>query len=89
MSIDLSGGDAAILPAKVTIHVTKDHPLIRLANALPWALLMAHVVEDLKRTTTKGKWWTGRKIRVRMHLGAYLLQKIYDLTERFIWEIVR
>ena len=32
MSIDLLGGDAAILPAKVIINITKDHPLIRLAK---------------------------------------------------------
>jgi len=84
MSIDLSGGDAAVVPAKVTIDVTEDHPLMRLANALPWSLLIALVVEDLKRTTPKGMWWTGRKIRVRLHLGAYLLQKIYDLTDRAV-----
>jgi hypothetical protein len=44
MSLDLSGGDQAVKPAAVTISVTKDHPLIKLANALPWALLIALVM---------------------------------------------
>ena len=82
MSLDLSGGDAAVTPVAVTIPVTKDHPLIKLANALPWTLLMALVLPDLKRTTAKGFWWTGRKLLVRVHLAAYILQKIYDLTDR-------
>ena len=82
MSLDLSGGDLAVKPAAVTIAVTNDHPLIKLANALPWALLIALVVPDLKRTTTKGCWWTGRRLLVRVHLAAYILQKLYDLTDR-------
>jgi IS5 family transposase len=60
----------------------KDHPLIKLANALPWALLIAMVIPDLKRTTAKGFWWTGRRLLVRVHLAAYILQKLYDLTDR-------
>lgn len=82
MSIDVSGGDLTVTPAIVSISIAEEHPLIKLAKALPWALLIAVVVEDLKRTTPKGMWWTGRKIRVRLHLAAYLLQKIYDLTDR-------
>lgn len=82
MSLDLSGGDKAVKPVTVAICVTEDHPLIKLANALPWAILIALVVEDLKITTPKGMWWKGRKLRVRVHLAAYLLQKIYDLTDR-------
>jgi hypothetical protein len=82
MSLDVSGGDIAVKPATVTIPVTKDHPLIKLANALPWALLIDLVVPDLKRTTAKGFWWTGRRLLVRVHLAAYILQKLYDLTDR-------
>lgn len=82
MSLDLSGSDKLVSPSDVSIPVTKDHPLVRLANALPWALLIDLVVSDLKRTTPKGMWWTGRKIRVRLHLAAFLLQKIYNLTDR-------
>ena len=82
MSIDVSGGDAQVKPTLVYIQVSADHPLIKLAMSLPWALLMAIVVEDLKKSTAKGFWWLGRKIRVRIHLAVYLLQKLYDLTDR-------
>ena len=43
---------------------------------------MGIVIADLKKTTAKGKWWLGRKICVRLHLAAYLLQKLYNLTDR-------
>jgi IS5 family transposase len=49
---------------------------------LPWPALIEPVVKDLKATTSNGFWWAGRKIRVRIHLGAYLLQLLYNLTDR-------
>jgi len=64
MSLDVSGGDTVVTSAAVTIDVTKDHPLIKLANALTWAQLMTLVLPDLKRTTLKGCWWTGRRLLV-------------------------
>lgn len=82
MSLDVTGCDAVVKPTAVTIVVTKDHPLIMLANALPWVVLVDLVLPDLKRTTTKGCWWMGRKLLVRVHLAAYILQKLYDLTDR-------
>lgn len=82
MSLDISGSDKIVTAAAVTISVTKEHPLIKLANALPWPLLIALVIPDLKRTTVKGCWWMGRKLLVRVHLAAYILQKLYDLTDR-------
>ena len=33
-------------------------------------------------TTSKGKWWLGRKLKLRIHLGALLLQWLYDLSDR-------
>ena len=45
-------------------------------------LLIGLVLPDLKRTTPRGFWWTGRKLAVRLHLAAYILQKLYDLTDR-------
>ena len=82
MSIDVSGRDAKVKPTIVRIQVTEEHPLIKLALILPWATLMALVIVDLKKTTAKGCWWLGRKLRVRLHLAAYLLQKLYNLTDR-------
>ena len=82
MAIDLSGQGDLIKESAITIKIEKTHPLILLANALPWLFLMNLVAEDLKKTTRKGFWWMGRKLKVRIHLGAYLLQRIYNLTDR-------
>jgi hypothetical protein len=82
MAIDMSGQDLVPQAGIVTIKIEKNHPLIMLANALPWTFLMDLVAEDLKMTTDRGLWWLGRKIKVRTHLGAYLLQRIYNLTDR-------
>ena len=82
MSIDLSGKDATLSSSIISIPISEDHPLLRLGNLLPWDLLMSLVVEDLKKTTAKRCWLMGRKISVRIHLGAYLLQKQYNLTDR-------
>jgi hypothetical protein len=39
------------------------------------------VTPDLK-TTAKGFWWLGRKLKVRLHLSVYLLQLLHNLTDR-------
>ena len=82
MAIDLSGQDKLPRAGTVAIHVDASHPLILLASILCWQTLIDLVIEDLKKTTKKGFWWMGRKIRVRMHLAAYLLQTLYDYTDR-------
>ena len=82
MAIDLSGQERLLESGFITIEIKKSHPLIQLANVLPWMLLIEIVVKDLQCTTEKGFWWMGRKIKVRMHLAAYLLQRIFNLTDR-------
>ena len=82
MSLDLSGADTVVAAGTVAIDVGSEHPLIKLANALPWMVLITMVLPDLKRTTARGFWWTGRKLRVRVHLATYILQKLYNLTDR-------
>jgi transposase, IS5 family len=82
MSIDVSGQDAKLIAGVVSIQISPTHPLLQLGNALPWERLISIVAVDLKKTTAKGCWWMGRKIHVRLHLAAYLLQKLYDLTDR-------
>lgn len=84
MAIDTSGQDSLPEAGSVTITIKRNHPLIQLAQVLPWALLMSLVVTDLKQSTAKGFWWMGRKLKVRIHLAAYLLQRIYNLTDRKI-----
>lgn len=72
----------------VTIEVAPSHPLMQLALVIPWPVLAERVLPDLKRTTAKGQWWRGRKLKLRLHLGALLLQWLYDLTDRQVeWAI--
>lgn len=84
MAIDMSGQDIVPNVESITIKILESHPLYLLARSLPWAALMELVAGDLKKTTAKGKWWMGRKIIVRLHLAVYLLQKLYNLTDRKI-----
>lgn len=88
MSLCFSGLDEPCRLQTVTIEVSAHHPLIKLAEAIPWLALAELVLADLKRTTAKGKWWLGRKLKLRIHLGALLLQWLYQLTDREVeWAI--
>jgi IS5 family transposase len=88
MSICFSGLDTPCCVHPVTIDVSPAHPLIQLAQVIPWPALADMVLPDLKRTTAQGKWWLGRKLRLRIHLGALLLQRRYHLTDRQVeWAI--
>ena len=89
MSIDLSGRDANLESTDIVISVSGLDPLIKLGNVLPWPEMMDRVAEDLKSTTAKGFWWVGRNIIVRIHLAIFLLQKLYDLTDRMVIEQLR
>jgi transposase, IS5 family len=88
MSIGFSGLDNPCCVHPVTIDVSPTHPLIQLAQVIPWQALADMVLPDLKRTTPKGKWWLGRKLTLRIHLGAFLLQWLSNLTDRQVeWAI--
>ena len=82
MTIDISGCNRKLAAASILVSVEEIHPLVILGNSLPWPTLADIVLPDLKRTTAKGCWFMGRKLLVRVHLAAYTLQKIYDLTDR-------
>jgi hypothetical protein len=82
MSIGFSGLDTPCCMQPVTIEVSPTHPLIQLAQVIPWQALADMILPDLKRTTPQGKWWLGRKLTLRIHLGAFLLQWLYNLTDR-------
>ena len=82
MSIGFSGLDTPCCVQPVTIDVAPTQPLIQLAQVIPWHALADMVLPDLKRTTATGKWWRGRKLKLRIHLGAFLLQWLYNLTDR-------
>ena len=84
MSICSSGLNAPCCAQPVTIDLTATHPLLQLAQSIPWDALAEMVLPDLKQTTTKGKWWLGRKLMLRIHLGVFLLQWLSNLTDRQI-----
>ncbi len=79
------------LKEPVTLKTTVDpnHPLIKLMNSLDWGDLAKLVKPDLKRTTAKLKWHLGRKLKIRIHLGAYLLQQLLNETDRGIESQIR
>src|SRR5918999_3477272 len=88
MSICSSGLSSPGQLQPVTIAVAPAHPLIQLAQVIPWKALPHLVLPDLQHPTAKGKWWIGRKLQLRIHLGAFLLQWLYNLTDRRVeWEI--
>jgi transposase, IS5 family len=82
MSIDQSGLATQTTAQAVVVEIKKQHPLMKLSNILSWDKLATIVLPDLKATTKKGKWWMGRPLRLRIHLGAYLLQQLKCLTDR-------
>lgn len=83
MSICQSGIDCTIQPGKILVDICENHPLIKLGKALPWRDLVELILPDLKKTSA-GCWWLGRKLKVRTHIGVYLLQQIYNKTDRQI-----
>lgn len=82
MSICSAGLDAPCHGQPVTIDVAPTHPWLKLAQVIPWPALAAQVLPDLKQSTAKGKWGLGRKLKLRIHLGAFLRQWLYHLTDR-------
>ncbi len=88
MSLDVNGFDEPVTGGVVTITISKDHRLIKLAKKLPWDEMLQLVLPDLQRTDRK-HWWMGRPLRVRIHLGAYILQQMFNLTDRVTEQQVR
>jgi IS5 family transposase len=84
MSICLSGIDDRVAGDALCINISHDHPLVRLSNVLPWSEMAELVLPELHTTTAKGKWWFGRPLKLRSHLGVYLLQQLFNKTDRQI-----
>jgi hypothetical protein len=72
-----------IQPTPVLINVTVQHPLVKLGQTIQWQALSNLVTSDLQKTLA-GKWWIGRKLKLRIHLGVYLLQHLFNKTDRQI-----
>ncbi|MBA8667540.1 transposase [Holosporaceae bacterium 'Namur'] len=84
MSISESGIKSKIKSGEVNIKVAANHPLIKLGNVIEWEELKELVLPDIKASTKKSKWWLGRKLKLRIHLGAYMLQQLLNKTDRQI-----
>ena len=82
MSICQSGFDFKPHEGKITITVQQTHPLLQLTSMLDWNSLVEIVLPDLKSTTAGGKWWLGRKLKLRIHLAVYILQQMYNFNDR-------
>lgn len=83
MSICQSGVGCVVQAGSVLVHISEQHPLIRLSQSLPWKNMVDTILPDLKKTKN-GQWWLGRKLKVRTHLGVYLLQQLFNKTDRQI-----
>lgn len=82
MSICYSGINSKSHSVVVTLKPREDHPLIKLARVIPWEEIAKMVTPDLRESTIKKLLNIGRKLRLRIHLGVYLLQQMFDLTDR-------
>ena len=84
MSICHSGLNRKINGKIVCIEIKLNHPLINFVNALSWEEIAAIVMPDLESTTKSKKWWIGRPLKLRTHLGVYVLQQLFNKTDRQI-----
>jgi IS5 family transposase len=82
MSLELSGLNSKAIGASIVVKIPDSHPLVLLANLINWQFLLEIILGDLTKTTKKGNINRGRKILIRVHLAAYLLQRLYNLTDR-------
>jgi IS5 family transposase len=90
MSLCVSGlNEQWLKTQKIMIEVSISHPLIKLMNTLDWDELYKVVLPDLKRSTSRLKWWLGRKLKVHTHLGVFLLQQLLNETDRGIERQIR
>jgi IS5 family transposase len=81
MSLNVSGFDRKVEGGSISVHVDPKHPLIVLAQVLPWQTMQALIQSDLEKTA-KGSWNIGRPLMVRIHLAAYILQVVHNTTDR-------
>ena len=88
MSLDVDGFTNELDGGEVSIRVDNNHRLLKLARQFPWDEMLHAILPDLQHTVKKC-WWMGRPLRVRIHLGVYILQQMFDLTDREVEQQVR
>ena len=83
MSIDISTLNYPINDhLKTIISVPSDHFLLNLARTIPWEEYAQIAIFDLYKDRKK----SGKKLNIRMHLGAFILQTIFRWTDRELEE---
>ena len=50
MSLNYEGFDATVEGTTISIEVFNNHPLLKLANTLPWEDMLQIILPDLKET---------------------------------------
>ena len=80
--------DLTIARGKIQVTVSSRHALVLLSNTICWEEIYSVVESDLKNTA-KFCWHRGRKLHVRIHLGAYFLRAIKNLSYRKLEQDLR
>ena len=55
MSFDTQGFDQAVTGTTITLNIADQHPLIKLAQTLPWPDLLDLILPDLKQTEKRSE----------------------------------
>jgi len=87
MSISQEGLTAKASTISIMLCVRDSEPLIKLCNALDFNHLSQIVLPDMQKTK-KGLWWLGRKLYLRIHLGALILQCLLKRSDRELEKLI-
>jgi transposase, IS5 family len=83
MSIDISRITYPIEDnLKIKIEVPVNHFLVRLSSVIPWMEFADLAIADLYKDRKK----SGKKLNLRLHIGAYVLQSLLGWTDRELEE---
>jgi transposase len=86
MSLDISKLKY-LIPNKLQtqINIPNNHPMIVLAKNISWQDMADLVIKDLYRKKKR----SGRKLNIRLHLGAFILQSMNKWTDRTLEDMVK
>jgi hypothetical protein len=79
MSLDISKINYPVKEKlKTIIEVPDDHFLIKLNEVIPWSEYADLAIADLYKERKR----SGKKLNLRLHLGAFILQSLFRWTDR-------
>jgi len=86
MSLDISSLKY-LIPNKLKTEITipNTHPMIILGKNISWQAMADLVIDDLY----KNKKRSGRKLNIRLHLGAFILQSMNKWTDRTLEDMIK